>query len=358
VPEIGAIAGEAGTLYTRVSGGLAAWGRRLEFSPFRLRVIGTAGSGKTQLALAVLRDAAEAGRKAAYICFNRPLADHMAQLAPAGCEVATYHQLCDKAARQAGITPDFSQPGAFQAIEERFAATPPDPSLQFDELIVDEGQDFQQGWVEPLLRLLKPQARAWWLEDPMQNLYGRPPVSLPGWTLLHADTNYRSPRDILGDLNRLIRLERPIAAGSPLSGTGLELMTYADTANLIEMTKHAIGKAVAAGFKRSMIAVVTFRGREHSMLTPYTKLGPYPLRTFTGRYDLLGSPIYTEGEVTLDSVYRLKGQSAPAVVFTEIDFETLDELATRKLFVGATRASMKLICVLSDRAARVLLDRD
>ena len=37
VPEIGAIAGEAGTLYTRISGGLAAWGRRLEFSPFRLR---------------------------------------------------------------------------------------------------------------------------------------------------------------------------------------------------------------------------------------------------------------------------------------------------------------------------------
>ena len=47
VPEIGAIAGEAGTLYTRISGGLAAWGRRLEFTPFRLRVIGTAGSGKT-----------------------------------------------------------------------------------------------------------------------------------------------------------------------------------------------------------------------------------------------------------------------------------------------------------------------
>jgi hypothetical protein len=93
------------------------------------------------------------------------------------------------------------------------------------------------------------------------------------------------------------------------------------------------------------------------LLSPYTRLGPYALRTFTGSYDLLGSPVYTEGEVTLDSVYRLKGQSAPAVVFTEIDFETLDELTTRKLFVGATRASMKLICVISERAARVLLDR-
>jgi superfamily I DNA and RNA helicase len=325
--------------------------------PFRLRVVGTAGSGKTQLALAVLHEAAAAGKSPAYICFNRPLADHMAQLAPSACLVATYHQLCDRAARLRGETPDFSRPGVFQALEESFAAHAPDDRLKSDELIIDEGQDFNQAWVEPLLRLLKPAGRVWWLEDPMQNLYGRPPVSLPGWTVLHADTNYRSPRDVLADLNRLIRLERPIAAGSPLSGSGLELVTYADARDLIEKTKHAIGKAVAAGFKRPMIVVATFRGREKSLLSPYTRLGPYALRTFTGSYDLLGSPVYTEGEVTLDSVYRLKGQSAPAVVFTEIDFETLDELTTRKLFVGATRASMKLICVISERAARVLLDR-
>lgn len=52
--------------------------------------------------------------------------------------------------------------------------------------------------------------------------------------------------------------------------------------------------------------------------------------------------------MTIDSVYRFKGQSAPAVVFTEIDFEALDALATRKLLVGATRAIMKLVLALSD----------
>jgi hypothetical protein len=106
-----------------------------------------------------------------------------------------------------------------------------------------------------------------------------------------------------------------------------------------------------------MIAVVTFRGRERSALSSYTALGPYRLRTFTHAYDLLGSPIYSEGDVTLESVYRFKGQSAPAVIFTEIDFEMLDDLAVRKLFVGATRATMKLVLVVSERSARVLLDR-
>jgi hypothetical protein len=45
------------------------------------------------------------------------------------------------------------------------------------------------------------------------------------------------------------------------------------------------------------------------------------------------------------------------VVLTEIDFETCDESALRRLFVGATRATMKLILVVSERAAEVLLDR-
>jgi hypothetical protein len=44
------------------------------------------------------------------------------------------------------------------------------------------------------------------------------------------------------------------------------------------------------------------------------------------------------------------------VVFAEIDFETLDEKALRKLFVGATRAMMLLVLVVSERAAARLVD--
>ena len=57
----------------------------------------------------------------------------------------------------------------------------------------------------------------------------------------------------------------------------------------------------------------------------------------------------------LESVYRFKGQAAPAIVFAEIDFEALDERAVRKLFVGATRAMMKLVMVVSERAAEQLM---
>jgi superfamily I DNA and RNA helicase len=87
------------------------------------------------------------------------------------------------------------------------------------------------------------------------------------------------------------------------------------------------------------------------------RIGANALRVFGGRYDLLGHPVYSEGDLLLETVYRFKGQAAPAVIFTEIDFETLDAKAERKLFVGATRATMKLLLVISERAAAQLQAR-
>ena len=41
----------------------------------------------------------------------------------------------------------------------------------------------------------------------------------------------------------------------------------------------------------------------------------------------------------------------------EIDFEALDKAAVRRIFVGATRATMKLTPVVSEASAKVLLER-
>jgi hypothetical protein len=355
VADVATLAGQARTLYTRLSGGLAEWARCLEFEPFRLRVVGTAGSGKTQLALNVLHDAVAGGRHPLYVCYNRPLADHIRRIAPAEAAVFTYHQLADHILRASGQVPDFSQPRAFRALEDFMASHPPDDAWRCDELIVDEGQDFQPAWRDALLKLLRRHGRAWWLEDPMQNLYGRPPVDLPGWVVLRAQTNYRTPRDILGTLRRLLGPGADIECGSPLDGSDVDILTYAGHADLMDKTKSAIARALGAGFRKDMIAVITYRGREHSAFTPLDHLGPHPLRAFSGQYDLLGSPVYSQGDLFIDSVHRFKGQSAPCIILTEVDFAELDEAARRKLFVGMTRATMKLFMVVSEQAAEALL---
>jgi superfamily I DNA and RNA helicase len=305
----------------------------------------------------VLQDAAALGRRALYVCFNRPLADHLSRLAPAGTEVASFHQLCDRRLRAAGGTIDYQAPGAFALMEDRFAALPVGEAERFDVLLIDEGQDFAPAWKDALLRLLAPGGRVWWLEDPMQRLYDRPPVELPGFVTLRAESNYRSPRDVLGYVNRLLSPPLPIEAAGPIAGGDVDFLTYSDTESLLSATKRAVTRALQSGFRLADIVLLTFGGRGRSALLRFDQLGAHRLRNWQGRYDLFGQPEFSDGDLLIETVYRFKGQSAPCVILAEVDFDAFDDLAQRKLFVGFTRASMKLIVVLSERAAQTLLGR-
>ena len=374
VADVATLIGRTDAWVTRLSGGLAQSATQLDFRPFRLRVEGTAGSGKTQLALRVLASAAEDGRSALYLCYNRPLADHVARIAPDGTVVATFHNFGDRLLKAGGRDPDFAAPDAYTRLEAAVIEARPRDDERYDVLIVDEGQDFTPVWRDAALRFVKPEGRAYWLEDPLQNLYGRDPVEFDGWVTLSAHVNYRSPRDIVDAIVPLLMRGASgataaalaaIEAASPLTGSDLEISTWPEkddgadadgaTRALIDATMRAITKALAAGYRRSDIVLLTFAGREHSKLLGQDALGPHALRRFDGSYDLFGNPVYTEGEVLAETIYRFKGQSAPCIVFTEIDFETFDERSVRKLFVGATRATTKLMLVMSERAARICL---
>ena len=351
--DASALVGRATEAVTRLSGGLATWARRIELRPQRLRVRATAGAGKTQLALAVLQDAVDRSRPALFLCYNRPLADHIRSAASPACRVLTYHQWCQRRLEAAGVAVDFSQAGAFERLESAAALLP--VREQFDCVIVDEGQDFAIQWRDDLMRSLRADGEAWWLEDPMQDLYGRessPPEHL--WPTLHASENFRSPRRVVDAMNRLLALDPPISGMGPLTGVEPEFLVFAHEQGPLAQTRAAVPIALRAGFRRQDIAIVTFSGRSRSLIIGERALGPNLLRTFTGRYDLFGNPEFSDGDLMVETVYRFKGQSAPCVILTEVDFETLDEAARRKLFVGMSRASMHLIVVLSDRADRAL----
>ena len=121
--------------------------------------------------------------------------------------------------------------------------------------------------------------------------------------------------------------------------------------------KEAIRLCYSAGFKKHDVAIISYHGREQSQLLALDRIGQTSLRHFTGEYDLFGQPVYTKGEVLVESVYRFKGQAAPAIILTEIDFDVLDDQAIRQLFVGPTRSSMKLILILHQKSAASLLER-
>ena len=356
VPDVNAVIGQTDKMYTRVSGGLSEWAQKIDFTPFRLRVIGTAGSGKTQLALSAYRESIKQGRKPLYVCYNRSLADHVSKVVLEGGLVTGYHQLGDQIAKLIGAPIDHKKPGPFTQMEATLDNYRPSDEQMFDDLIVDEGQDFKPTWAANLLRLLRPCGKAWWLEDPLQNVYSRERMPFDGWVTIKSDANFRSPKRVLSGINDILALSPPIVSCSPIDGGDVEVLTYENQSELILRTVEALDRALALGFDPKHVALLSFRGRESSGLTPFTQIGKHTLRSpIQGKYDEFGNPEYSEGEITTDSVHRFKGQAAPCVVLTEIDFAQLDENSKIRIFVGATRATMKLILVISDRSLGILL---
>jgi superfamily I DNA and RNA helicase len=86
------------------------------------------------------------------------------------------------------------------------------------------------------------------------------------------------------------------------------------------------------------------------LLKAADRIGRFATRRFTCAYTCNGDPVWSEGELMVEFIYRFKGQSAPAVILSELDFTELTAQERRKLFVGMTRAQLNLQIVLSVQA--------
>jgi hypothetical protein len=356
VPHIGLLGKTAREFTSRISGGLATWAARFRISPFRLLVQGTAGSGKTQLALQELRQAHRLGQTALYVCYNRPLADALKHSAPDANVVVTAHELGRELGQQAGRTFDFSEPDVFTRMIGALHDLAPRLGPTFDVLVIDEAQDMQADWIESLLKLVKPEGRAILLEDPEQVLYERRTFDATSWAQLESPVNFRSPRVLVDFMNYLELTEQPIDAGGGISGFDPGWHYYEDQISLIDETEAAVRRLLDDGYAPQNIAILTYPSARHSALhAPELKgLAGLPLKRHQG-YDERGNQIYAEGQLLVESVRRFKGQAADAVIITEVDFEELDQLAKRMLFVAITRARLHVVLVTSERARDALM---
>ena len=338
----------------QLSDGLATWVPRIDTPDGVVRIQATAGSGKTQLAIQLLEGAVEARTSAAYVCFNRSLADYVRQIAPTRAEVVHFHELCVEHHRRQHGDPGFDA-HAFEQMEQAYLAASEAFTPRFDLLVIDEAQDFNPDWVESLCNQLKPGGKLYLLEDENQRLYEQADFELGKSVLVRCRDNFRSPRAICDMINGLA-LAPAIRSMNPYQGELPEVRTYATDEELLTQTEAAVRALLARGFELADIAIVTGRGHSKSALLGAAQIGPWDTRRWTGEYDRNGEPRWTAGEILIESVYRYKGQSAPAIVVAEFDFATLDERARRKLFVALTRAQMAASLVLSTSAERCLAE--
>ena len=340
---------------TRLSEGLATWVPRITHPGGVFRIEATAGSGKTQLALRLLEQATTQGERAQYVCYNRALADQMRRMGPPTAAYATFHELAVNDLKNQEKDIDFTDGTLFARAAVLYGQSP--HARAWDLLLIDEAQDFDAAWVEGLRGRLALGGRIYLLGDHDQQMRSTARIDWQDAVTLRCKDNFRSPRHIVQCINALGLASAPIVPRAPLDGAWPGFHVWPeDDANGIRATEHIVGQILAEGVTPDHIVLLSAKGRQSSALLSCATLAGLTLKRFTGDFDAMGQALWTEGPLLVDTIARFKGQAAPVVVLSELDFAELDDHVRRLLFTGMTRAQWRLECVMSAQAERALME--
>lgn len=159
----------------------------------RLAISGCAGSGKTLLALEKARRLNALGFSVLVTCYSKALAQFLRKSLSRrrNLHVYTFHDICEKLFRQAGIAPDKNIPEdkLFDDIYPELLIDAADQlNWRVDAVIVDEGQDFRENWWVALKFLLNDPDKGifYFFHDNNQNIY-----DCCDWELLLEETPFR-----------------------------------------------------------------------------------------------------------------------------------------------------------------------
>jgi hypothetical protein len=308
----------------------------------RVAVSGSAGTGKTRLAVGWARDAARDDETARVLvtCFNEPLCDMITnELAVfENIRVQTILRLFADLLTESGRPPDGdpeSDPGEYWDCEVPVSLHANFQRIieQFDVIIIDEAQDFSPAWIGMLEALLAPDGDRQLLMvfDEAQGIYKRgfrPPEPADGWVVASLTRNCRNADEIARLLYRAFGAARPVSAAP--AALGYEFREAGEH-NVVEVVGSLLAMLAGEGRDPRHIVVQTMRNNVRTSLR--NGLG------LVGWEQWSTSP--GSGHVLCENVHRLKGLEFDTVIFVAMHNEPEEDL----LYVGISRAVSELFVV-------------
>jgi hypothetical protein len=348
--------------YARATGGLAETVVNISGRPLRLAVRGTAGCGKSLIAVRAFRDAVAQGKRPLLLCFNRDLKEKLKAACGDGGTVETFHGAIDRALAGVGTPINHAGGADWRKEIDRCFATALSDQWYFDTLIVDEGQDFEADWREMLELELFGHAgtNRLWLDDPDQAIQlSRAPRDREwpheGWTGYRARCNYRSPQTIARYIKALLPFEFNVA--NPLPGNDVSVTRVTDRDGIAQAVGRLAAQLVKTGYAVEDIVVLSLKGAQSATLAGTSKCGAFNLRRPTGGYDLFGNQVWQDGRLRFDTIRRYKGQQDAVVILTDVDMPTEEDRMPdwqRLMFAALTRATDRVEIVASGTTADVV----
>ncbi len=319
----------------------------------RVLVEGTAGSGKTMLALERARSFAREGARVLLLCYNRKLADWLKRRTEgtSGLKVTHFHGLCSELCQKAGLA--FSPPAEdsshfwrHTAAELLFDATDLVDD-RYDAIVVDEGQDFHDEWwtgIESLQR--HPGGPLYVFYDPAQNLFGTG-LSFPEGLPFSLNKNCRNTRAIARACGKVLGRDIKSPRFCP-EGVDPIIRPYADPAEVREgcvaLLKEVVGQE---GVHPSRVALLSQYRPERSALGS-EKLGSYALVDDVDTWQ-------TGQGVWFSSIRAFKGLEAEVMVLVDVEDFREGKFERQDLFVACSRARHRLYVYSNSQQIRQAL---
>lgn len=310
----------------------------------RALICGSAGSGKTFLAVEKARRLSEAGGRVLLLCFNRRLAGWLRAVTTdcPNVDAFHYHGLCEHVCKTAGHPvpqPDPIGPkDAYFRYElpEAMMAALEESALRYDAIIVDEAQDFDAVWwlgIESLLRD-PDESSLFVFYDDNQRIYGSRidfPIQEPPLLLCE---NCRNTRAIFAGFMPLYRGEATPECVGP-EGRAVEIVEVADAA--------AEKRAIESVLKRLLhdehippaaITILTGRAETKSM---WKDGASAPCNAvFSWRCPC------PPNAIACSTIHAFKGMESSVVIVTETS-GIPDNTARELLYVAYSRAKFHLV---------------
>lgn len=335
----------------------------------RAAISGGAGTGKTLLAVEKARQLAGEGLHTLLLCYNQLLGDQFRNIEKENVNLTAmnFHQFCIHRinASKARSGKDWlkeaqlDNPGAdlFDKVYP-YALWLSNDDFQeekFDAIIVDEGQDFDPDFWDPLMDLLKDENESFLyiFFDSNQMIYQRN-VKFP-----IKDEPYpltKNCRNTLEIHNACYQYYKGELVDPPLENNGLPIATI--TGNNIQkqslnLTRHIANLIVNEKIPPEKIVVLIadnyFKQMYYAELEKVQQLLPKGTRW---GLEVVGSPKC----ITVDTVHRYKGLEATVVYLWGID--DLDPLKDREtIYVALSRPKDFLILVGKEGIAQRLISQ-
>ena len=358
----------------------------------RASIVGGAGTGKTMLAVEKARRLATQGFRTLLVCFNSPLARMLAEEAESVArdtgllEVKTFHQLCEDLGREAGVLGERPVPVPQdwwdrtlpRALDDAIGALGP----LYHAVVVDEGQDFDGGWLLSLESLMfgGREDVLYVFHDPAQAIFRDDIVAALGMPEIPLDQNCRNAQPI----HELVsRFAGPGMAPLALRQDGRE-PEFIEVDELQADGSLADGSVADGSLAEGPRSTVAALRKVLHRLRVEEEVRPWEIAVLTGarleasavwqapgrRFgnEVLGNPAVDDAGrnvglaahlvpplptdvILCDTIRRFKGLERPVIVLVELD--PTDTRLDRLLYVGASRARQHLVVI----ASKAVLER-